>query len=254
MKKLLSVALSTIMLATSVIMPVVANAEASATYLTNSDFSDCAVGGAKNLGYYGLNIIIDGNAWLKKGSSDIQAETYLYDEENKWNYCNFYANCEKAGAFGAGSYYFYQRDTTANYTKEYGLCQFKIRIDHGNFHLMMGDFTDASSNTNYIAADVYFTPTSVTAMDGSTQKSIATIQEKTWYTVTVAIDNKLQEYYVTVADMEGNVLGKGEYMSYVSKEATGIRTYCFSYIKNAGSFQFDMTDVTIQRHNTLPAI
>ncbi len=244
-----------VMSVSAIAAPTVANAEASATYITNSDFSDCAVGGAKGLNYYGLNILLDGSPWLKKGSSDIQAETWLYDEATGRNYCNFYANCEKQGAFGAGSYYVYQRDTTANYTKEYGLCEFMIRMNGGNMSMMMGDFTDATSNTDYIAGQIDFSGSSIKAANGSSSVNVASITEGKWYRVRIVVNNLLQEYSVSVTDEEsGKVVGSVEGAGYVQKQATGIRTYCFGYIKNAGSLDFDLTDVTIEKHDTLPEL
>lgn len=251
--KVMSVFCAAVMGVSAVAMPVVANAEASATYVTHSDFSDCSVGGSKGLNYYGLNIILDGGPWLKKGSSDIQAETWLRDEANNLNYCNFYANCEKGGSYGAGSYYVYQRDTTANYTKEYGLFEFMFRMKGGTVQLMMGDFTDATSNTDYIAGNLTFTETGITAMDGTSTKSVASISTDKWYKIRIVIDNKLQEYSIAVVDAAtGKTVGSLDGAGYYQKQATGIRTYCFGYIKNAGSLDFDMTDVTIEKHNTKP--
>lgn len=251
--RVISLLATAVMGVSAVMMPTLASAEASATYITHSDFSDCAVGGRAGLGYYGLNIILDGSPWLKKGSSDVQAETWLHDDKLDMNYCNFYANCEKSGAYGAGSYYVYQRDTTANYTKEYGLCEFLIRMNSGTMRMMLGDFTDATSSTNYIAGQLDFTDSAIKISDGSQTANVAAVSAGKWYRVRIVVDNKLQEYTVTVTNNEtGKTVGSYDGAAYVQKEATGIRTYCFGYVKNAGSMDFDLTDVTIEKHNTKP--
>lgn len=245
-KKLISLIAAGVLCVQAAAMPILANAEASATYITNSDFSDCAVGGAEK-GYYGLNIIEDGSPWLSKGSSDRHGETFLYDSERNVNYCEMYSICEKAGAYGAGSFYMYQRDTTSNYTKEYGLCEFDVRMHDGSFQLMFGDFTDATSNTNYIAGSLVFDTSTITSANKGSSSVTASIEAEKWYHVKIVVDNIFQEYSVKVTDMNGKVLGTSENCGYVQSQATGIRTWCFGYIKNAGPYRYDLTNVTIAK-------
>ncbi len=245
-KRLVSILAAAAMCVQAAAMPILANAEASATYITNSDFSDCAVGGAEK-GYYGLNIIQDGGPWLCKGSSDRHGETFLRDEERGVNYCEMYSISEKQGAFGAGSFYMYQRDTTANYTKEFGMCEFDVRMHNGTFQLMFGDFTDATSNTNYIAGSLVFTTDNITASDKGAGKPAANITPEKWYHVKITVNNKFQEYNVKVTDVNGNVVGTAENLGYVQSQATGIRTWCFGYIKNGGPYRYDLTNVTIAK-------
>lgn len=245
-KRLVSIIAVAAMCVQAAAMPILANAEASATYITNSDFSDCAVGGAEK-GYYGLNIIEDGSPWLSKGSSDRHGEAFMHDDERNVNYCEMYSICEKQGAYGAGSFYMYQRDTTANYTKEYGLCEFDVRMHDGSFQLMFGDFTDATSNTNYIAGTLRFDPTAITVANKGSNVSAATIETEKWYHVKIVVNNIFQEYSVKITDINGKVIGTAENMGYVQSQATGIRTWCFGYIKNAGPYRYDLTNVTIAK-------
>lgn len=245
-KRLVSILAVAAMCVQAAAMPILANAEASATYITNSDFSDCAVGGAEK-GYYGLNIIIDGGPWLSKGSASKHGETFLHDDERNVNYCEMYSNSEKQGAWGAGSMYMYQRDTTANYTKEFGLCEFDVRMHDGQFNMMFGDFTDATSNTNYIAGNINFTTTGITVANKGSSVSAATIEPEKWYHVKIVVNNFFQEYAVKITDMNGKVLGTAEGMGYVQSQATGIRTWCFSYIKSSGPYRYDLTNVTISK-------
>lgn len=245
-KKLVSIIAAGAMCIQAAAMPILANAEASATYITNSDFSDCAVGGAEK-GYYGLNIIEDGGPWLSKGSSDRHGETFLHDDERNVNYCEMYSICEKQGAFGAGSFYMYQRDTTSNYTKEQGLCEFEVRIHNGTFELMFGDFTDATSNTNYIAGRLKFDETSIKASNKGAETQVASISPEKWYKVRITVNNIFQEYSVKVTDLSGKTVGTAENLGYVQSQATGIRTWCFGYIKNGGPYRYDLTNVTIAK-------
>lgn len=245
-KKLVSAVSATILSVSAVATTAIA--EVTPVYINHSDFSDCAIGGAtEEGGIYGTGIIMDGSPWLTKGSSDITYATYLRDEERGVNYCRFYANCEKAGAFGAGSKYVYQRDTSANYTKEYGLCEFDVRLKAGSWSMMFGDFTDATSNTNYIAGEVLFSDGKVTASSVAGSRNIAELETDKWYKVRITVNNKVQEYNVKITDMDGNVVGTAEAVPYVQRQATGIRTWCFSYVKNAGAYCYDVTDVTIDK-------
>lgn len=245
-KRLVSILAVAAMCVQAAAMPILANAEASATYITNSDFSDCAVGGAEK-GYYGLNIIEDGGPWLSKGSSDRHGETFLRDEQRGVNYCEMYSICEKQGAYGAGSFYMYQRDTTANYTKEYGMCEFDVRMHNGSFRLMFGDFTDATSNTNYIAGSMDFDTSALNVANKGSSVLAASIEPEKWYHVKIIVNNIFQEYSVKVTDVNGKVLGTAENMGYVQSQASGIRTWCFGYIKNAGPYRYDLTNVTIAK-------
>jgi hypothetical protein len=128
-------------------------------------------------------------------------------------------------------------------------------MKEGTMQMMMGDFTDATSSTNYIAGQLTFTTSSIKAQDGSSTTNVANITDNKWYRVRIVIDNKLQEYSVAVTDNEtGKVIGSVDGAGYYQKQATGIRTYCFGYIKNAGSMDFDMTDVTIAQSSTKPSL
>ena len=245
-KKLVSIIALAAMCVQAAAMPILANAEASATYITNSDFSDCAVGGAEK-GYYGLNIIEDGSPWLSKGSSDRHGETFLHDDKRNVNYCELYSCCEKAGAYGAGSFYMYQRDTTANYTKEYGMCEFDIRMHDGVMKLMFGDFTDPTSNTNYIAGTLDFDTSTISAANKGSSTIAASIKPDEWYHVKIVVNNIFQEYSVKITDMSGKVIGTAENCGYVQSQATGIRIWCFGYVKNAGPYRYDLTNVTIAK-------
>lgn len=245
-KKIISFAAAAVLGIQALAIPVLA--EVTPVYINNSDFSDCAVGGAsKNGGIYGSNIIMDGSPWLSKGSAGVHYETFRKDEERGVNYCNMYSNSEKGGAFGAGSFYMYQRDTSANYTKEYGLCEFDIRVHDGTFSMMFGDFTDATSNTDFVVGNVVFTTSTINAKSKNGDKKVADIVNDKWYKVRITVNNKLQEYNVKVTDMDGKVIGSVDSIDYVQSQATGVRTWSFSYIKNGGPYNYDITNVTIDK-------
>lgn len=249
MKKisLISLAAALAVGAQAIMMPILANAEASATYIQNSDFKDCAVGGAVGDGYYGLNIIMDGGPWLTKGSASVHYETYSRDDERKVNYCNFYSNSDKSGSGdGAGSMYVYQRDTTTTFAQTYGHCKFDIRMNEGKMQLMLGSFSDPTSNTDYIANTITFDTSSIKAMNGGQSKTIASIKSGEWYTVDIAIDNQFQEVDITVADKSGKIIGQGEDLVYQQSACTAVKIWCFGYIRG-NTYNYDLTNVTIEK-------
>lgn len=228
-------------------LPVIAGAEASATYITNSDFNDVSVGGAKGTGYYGLGIIMDGSPWLQKGSASLHYETFMHDDERNVNYANFWSNSDKSGSNdGAGSMYVYQRDTTSNFQQNFGYCQFDIRMHEGKMALMLGSFTDATSSTDYLANTITFSTDSVSAYDGSSGKTIASISPDTWYTVKIMINNKLQECSISISDMDGKVIGMLEEGGYQQAACENVRTWCFGYIRG-NTYDYDLTNVTIDK-------
>ena len=247
-KRLISAISCAVIAAQAIAMPIIANAEASVQYIDDSCFTDCAIGGAKNLGYYGLNIIMDGGPWLSKGSASKHYETYMHDDERDVDYCNFYTNSDKTGSNdGAGSFYMYQRDTTQNFQQTYGYCQFDIRMHDGLMNLMIGSFSDPTSHTNYLANSLEFTPTGITAMDGSRSVQLAQISKDKWYTVKITTDNKLQEVSMSVTDLAtGKVVGKIENAAYQQKECDSVRIWCFGY-KRGFTYDYDMTHVTINK-------
>ena len=246
-KKLISLLAVGAIAIQSAAMPILANAEASATYITNSDFKDCAVGGAVGDGYYGLGIIMDGSPWLQKGSASVHYETYMHDDARNVNYCNMYSNSDKSGSGdGAGSMYMYQRDTTQNFQQSYGYCQFDIRMHQGTVQLMYGSFTDATSKTDYLANTIGFTTDSITAYDGAGGKTVASIKPDTWYTVKIMINNKLQETSISVADMSGKIIGELDEAAYQQSQCTEVRTWCFGYVRG-NTYDYDLTNVTIAK-------
>lgn len=247
-KKLFSVIAAAVLSIQAAAMPIIANAEASATYITNSDFKDCAVGGNTENPIYGLNIILDGSPWLSKGSASKHYETFYYDEERGVNYCNMYSNSDKSGTNdGAGSMYMYQRDTTQNFAQTYGYCQFDVRMHEGLFQLMLGSFSDPTSNTNYLANTLEFTATGITAFDGSRQVQIASISPEKWYTVKIAVDNVLQSVSISVTDVEsGKVIGQLDDAVYQSLDCNKVCIWCFGY-KRGNTYNYDLTNVTIDK-------
>ncbi|MDO5396509.1 MAG: hypothetical protein Q4G33_01140 [bacterium] len=246
-KKLISLMAVGAIAVQSAAMPILANAEASATYITNSDFKDVAVGGATGDGYYGLGIIMDGSPWLTKGSASVHYETYMRDDTRGVNYCNFWSNSDKSGSGdGAGSMYVYQRDTTSNFAQTYGYCQFDIRMHSGVMALMLGSFTDATSSTDYLANTVTFTADSISAYDGAGSKTVASIKPDTWYTVKIMINNKLQECSISVTDMSGKVIGTLEEGAYQQSQCDKVRTWCFGYVRG-NTYDYDLTNVTIAK-------
>lgn len=231
--------------AQSAMMPILANAEASAMYIENSDFSDCAIGGAVGKAYYGLNILLDGGPWLSKGSATQHYETYMHDDERNVNYCNFYSNSEATGS-GSGSMYVYQRDTTSNFAQTFGHCKFDIRMNEGQMQLQIGSFSDPTSNTDYIANTISFNTQSVSATNGGQTKTIASIKPGEWYTVDIAINNPLQEVDITVADSSGKIIGQAEGLAYQQQQCEAVRIWCFGYVRGI-PYNYDLTNVTIEK-------
>lgn len=247
-RKLISLISCSVIAVQAIAVPIIANAEASVQYINDSCFADCAIGGNKNLGYYGLNIIMDGSPWLSKGSASKHFETYMHDDERDVDYCNFYTNSDKTGSNdGAGSFYMYQRDLTSNFKQTYGYCQFDIRMKEGLMNLMIGSFSDPTSHTDYLANTLTFTPTSITAQDGSKNVSLANITANKWYTVKIVTNNKLQEVSISVTDTAtGKVIGTMEGGSYQQSECTEVRIWCFGY-RRGFTYEYDMTHVTIDK-------
>lgn len=245
--KLISVIAALAMGAQAIMMPILANAEASATYIQNSDFKDCAVGGAVGDGYYGLGIIMDGGPWLSKGSASVHYQTYSRDTERGVNYCNFYSNSDKTGSGdGAGSMYVYQRDTTSNFQQTFGHCKFDIRVNEGKFALMLGSFSDPTSNTNYMANTITFDTNTIQAKSGSQSKNIASIKAGEWYTVEIVAKNAIQEVDITVKDMSGKTIGQAEGLAYEQKQCDAVKIWCFGYIRG-NMYNYDLTNVTIDK-------
>ncbi|MCD8390964.1 MAG: hypothetical protein LUD03_03895 [Firmicutes bacterium] len=247
-KKFIAAASAAIMAVQGIAMPIIANAEASATYITDSCFTDCAIGGAANKGYYGLNILLDDSPWLSKGSASVHYETYMHDDELDIDYCNMYTNSDKTGSNdGAGSMYMYQRDTTSNFSQTYGYCQFDIRMHEGTMGLMLGSFSDPTSNTDYIANTITFTASQITAMDGASSITLANITTDKWYTVKIAVNNILQEMDISVTDTEtGKVIGSVEKAAYYQSACTKVCIWCFSYVRG-NTYNYDLTHVTIDK-------
>lgn len=247
-KKLISVLASAVLAVQAAAVPIVANAEAHATYVTNSDFLDCAVGGAVGTPIYGLGIITDGSPWLTKGSASRHYQTFYHDDENNVNYCNMYSNSDKQKeGDGAGSMYMYQRDTTSNFSQTYGYCQFDIRMNSGSFELSYGSFSDPTSNTNYKANSLIFSSTGVTAYDGARQVALASLKTGQWYTVKIVIDNVLQSNSISVTDKKtGKVVGTLEDAAYWQGDCKKVCIWCFGYIRG-NAYDYDLTNVTIAK-------
>ena len=246
-RKLVSIISSALIAVQVLAMPIIANAEAHATYITDSCFTDCSIGGNKKLGYYGLNIIMDGSPWLSKGSASTHYETYMYDEERQVDYCNFYSNSMKGESFGAGSMYVYQRDTTSNFKQTFGYCQFDIRMHDGVMELNIGEFSDPTSNMNRIANRITFQPDSITASDGAKTVTVANIAPEKWYTVKIVVDNILQEVSISVTDVAtGKMIGSIENAMYKESDCGAVKIWCFGYKRN-NEYNYDLTHVTISK-------
>lgn len=245
-KKVITFLAAAAMSVQAIAMPMLANAEASVTYITDSDFTDCSVGGNTGQGIYGLNIIQDGSPWLTKGSASEHYETYYHDDERDVNYCNMYSNSDKTGSGdGAGSMYMYQRDTTTTFSQTYGYCQFDVRLNSGSFQLSIGSFTDPTSSTDYLANTITFGGGTISATDGARSVQVAQIKEGEWYTVKVMVDNVLQSVSISVSDMDGKVIGSLMDASYQQSACDKVRIWCFGYIRGS-AYNYDLTNVTIQ--------
>lgn len=225
-KKLVSVFAACVLAVQALAIPMV-SAEDTAKYISNSDFTDCSIGGNRGQGYYGLGIILDGSPWLSKGSASVHYQTYKHDDVRNVNYCNMYSNSDKTGSGdGAGSMYMYQRNLTAvNQIDPYGLVEFEVRIheDSQNFNFMMGWFEDPTSGGFNADTDVclnlVFGPDGVTASSGKQSVKLASITPEKWYKVRVTTNNKFEEYSAAVEEVEtGKVIGTLEDAAYKSQK------------------------------------
>ena len=260
-KKLISIIAAGILGVQALVVPMMASAEESVSYVNNSDFNDVSIGGAKGTGYHGLGIIIDGSPWLSKGSASLHYQTYSYDPDRKVNYCNFWTNSDKTGSGdGAGSMYFYNRNlTNGNQMGPYGLVEFDVRIkpDSQNFNFMMGWFEDPTSGGfnagTDVALNIVLGPNGVTASNGARTENLGTLATDKWYKIRVTIDNNFEEYCASITDIEtGKVIGSVQDASYISSIPSGIfgiKTTCWGYIRG-NTYNYDMTNVTIAKSST----
>lgn len=257
-KKIISAIAASVLAIQAIAVPMMVNAEDTAKYISNSDFTDCAIGGNTGQGIYGLGVILDGSPWLSKGSASVHYQTYSRDEERGVNYCHMYSNSNKNEGDGAGSMYMYQRNLTAvNQIDPYGLVEFDVRIheDSKDFNFMMGWFEDPTSSgfsSSTVALTLRFGPNGVTATNGSKVDNLAKLTPEKWYKVRVTTDNKFEEYAATVTDIEtGKVIGSVTECAYSGVKpdgVKGIKITCFGYIRN-NSYNYDLTNVTIARSN-----
>ena len=258
-KKIISAIAAGVLAIQALAIPMV-SAEDTAKYISNSDFTDCAIGGNTGQGIYGLGVILDGSPWLSKGSASVHYQTYSRDEERGVNYCHMYSNSDKTGSGdGAGSMYMYQRNLTAvNQIDPYGLVEFDVRVheDSQNFNFMMGWFEDPTSggfnSDTQVCLNLVFSPTLVTGNDGKRMTNIATIVPEKWYKVRVTTNNNFEEYSAVITDIEsGKVIGALEEVAYKASKPSdikGIKTTCWGYIRG-NTYNYDLTNVTIARSN-----
>ena len=260
-KKLMAIIAAGVLAVQVIAVPMLANAEETVKYVENSDYTDCAIGGNTGQGYHGLGIILDGSPWLSKGSASVHYQTYLYDDVRKVNYCNFYSNSDKTGSGdGAGSMYVYNRNqSTVNQMGPYGLVEFDLRVhsDSQKFNFRMGWFDDPTSGSfdasKTVALTVEFSPDTIIATNGPRTENVASITPEKWYKVRVTVNNKFEEYSISITDVEtGKVVGQLEEASYsVSQPAdcAGIKISCWGYMRG-NTYNYDMTNVTIARSDT----
>lgn len=248
-KKAVSLIMSLALAASAIAsIPALVGAEAYVNqeeiYVNNSDFTDVSAG------VPGLQITIDGQPWLFKGSAGVHTETYM--SEKDMNYVNFKSDSKKAGVDGEGSWYFYNRNEKKPMA-EYGFTKFDIRLQSGIVNLDMGDFTDPTKGNANLAAEVIFDASTgsikaKTVSDKMVDVVSSGIETGKWYTVQVDINAKLQEYTVTVTDpATGKELGKAEELVFVQKACEVIKTTCFSYVRKTYGHEFDLTNITVAR-------
>lgn len=256
-KKIISAIAASVLAIQAIAVPMMVNAEDTAKYISNSDFTDCAIGGNTGQGIYGLGVILDGSPWLSKGSASVHYQTYSRDEERGVNYCHMYSNSNKNEGDGAGSMYMYQRNLTAvNQIDPYGLVEFDVRVheDSKNFNFRMGWFEDPTSGDPGAATalTVTFNPTSITASNGAKVDTLASISPEKWYKVRITTDNKFEEYNASVVDIAtGKTIGTVTEAAYGGTKpdgVKGIKISCFGYIRG-NSYNYDLTNVTIARSN-----
>lgn len=261
MKKVISFIAAGILAVQAMAIPMMASAEEGVAYVNNSDFNDVAIGGAKGTGYHGLGIILDGSPWLSKGSASVHYQTFMYDDQRKVNYCNFYSNSDKTGSGdGAGSMYVYNRNLSAvNQMGPYGVAEFDVRLkpDTQNFNFMMGWFEDPTSGGFNASTDVALTLRfgldGVSASNGPRSSTLAKLDADKWYKIRVTLDVNLEEYNATVTDISTNkVIGQLEGAAFSSSKPSGlkgIKTTCWGYIRG-NTYNYDLTHVTIGRSDT----
>lgn len=251
-KKIISLLAAAVLSIQSLVVPMVANAEAAVTkgdiYIHESDFSEFAeMGGIID----GVRVIPGSgtpDSWLTKGSAATQSAIFRLDPENG-NYANFKSDSVKNGTAGEGSWYWYNR-TNNGHIVDKGYMKFDIRMNEGNIELTLGEFTDPTKGTSPCAARLFFSSTGgqITAQTtGGASQRICSIEKGKWYTVEIDINMGLGEYAVTVSDESGAELGKAEEIIFVEAACKEIKTKCFGYIRKENGHDFDLKNVTIAR-------
>lgn len=246
-KKIISLIAAAALSVQSLVIPMVANAEAAVDkndiYVQESDFSEVAAGGLP-----GMALIADNAPWLWKGSSSEHYETFMNNEKDG-NYGNFKSTSDKNGTAGEGSWYWYHRSNSKHIVDK-GFMKFDIRMNSGNIELNFGDFTDPTKGTTNLAGKVFFSSTGgqITASSsGGKTTRLCSMKAGEWYTVQIDINAKLQEYAVKVSDASGKEIGSAEEIAFVESACTEIKTQCFGYIRKENGHDFDLRNMTIAR-------
>lgn len=251
-KKLISLIAAVALSIQSLVIPMLANAEAAVTkgdiFIHESDFSEFAEMGGQIDGMKVLPGSGSPDSWLFKGSSSQHAEIFRLDPENG-NYANFTSTSDKNGTAGEGSWYWYNR-TNNGHIVDKGFMKFDIRMNKGNIELDLGEFTDPTKGVSPLGAQLTFSTTAgqiSASSSGGTKQRVSELKAGEWYTVQIDLNVKLQEYAVTVWDSEGNQIGKLEEIVFVESTCKEIKTKCFAYIRKENGHDFDLTNVTIAR-------
>ena len=119
------------------------------------------------------------------------------------------------------------------------------------------DFYDKTSLKSYnLDESMQYQLNMLDRLDVFTRKhceNVASITPEKWYKVRVTVNNKFEEYSVSVTDIEtGKVVGQLEEASYSTSQpadCAGIKISCWGYMRG-NTYNYDMTNVTIARSDT----
>ena len=141
----------------------------------------------------------------------------------------------------------------------YGIAEYDIRIhsDSQKFNFRMGYFDDPTSSgfdaSKTVALTLEYSPDGIIASNGPRTEKVATITPEKWYKVRVTLNNKFEEYCVSVTDIEtGKVIGQLEDASYSCakpSDVNGIKITCWGYMRG-NTYNYDLTNVSIARSDT----
>lgn len=238
-KKIIALAAATIIAAQAFILPV----GAASYFVSPSNGTDYAAAP-------GLPLQM-GNPWLFKGSAGEHKEILEEDADGtKFYHCE--SDSVKQGTPGEGSWYLYTRKNSGLITEK-GFMKFDIRLNSGIIKLNIGDYGDPTKGVEEdgvgkLAVELTFDEATkaitATSANGKVVEVVDKFKTGEWYTVRVDIDNKNQEFTVTVTNKDGKE-SKTDALSYVNSTAGAPRNFIFAYVRKQNGHNFDFTNYSV---------